>query len=100
MPIFEYKGVGAGGKSVKGLIEGDSSKTARLRLKQKGIYPTDLKEKSTSQQRDKKTVMSTGSGVKLKNLTMMIRQLSTLVKARIPLDEALSALVEQTDDSK
>ena len=36
----------------------------------------------------------------MSNLTMMIRQMATLIKARIPLDEALSALVEQTDDTK
>lgn len=100
MPLYEYKGVGAAGKSAKGTVEADSQKTARLKLKQKGIYPTDLKERSTSKQREAKPTIGTGSGVKMKNLTMMIRQLATLVKARIPLDEALAALVEQTDDSK
>jgi len=100
MPMFEYKGVGASGKASKGMIEADSSKTARFKLKQKGIYPTELKEKTADKtgKGGKKTF--SGSGVKMKNLTMMIRQLSTLVKARIPLDEALAALVEQTDDNK
>lgn len=102
MPVFEYKGVGSGGKAAKGIIEADSSKTARARLKQKGVYPTELKEKSVGDRasRQKGTTRGSSSGVKMKNLTMMIRQLATMVKARIPLDEALSALVEQTDDAK
>lgn len=103
MPLFEYKGVGPNGKETKGVIETDSSKTARARLKQKGVYVTTIKEKSTATKKEgaqKGFSFQIGSGVKLKNLTMMIRQLSTLVKARIPLDEALAALVEQTDDAK
>lgn len=100
MPIFEYKGMGSSGKPAKGFIEADSSKTARSKLKQKGIYPTELTEKSTERSKEKKSGISSGGGVKLKNLTLMIRQLATLIKARIPLDEALSAIVEQTDDAK
>jgi general secretion pathway protein F len=103
MPVFEYKGVGPGGKAAKGMIESDSSKNARVKLKQKGIYTTDLKEKASGAQHagsKKKQAFSFGGGVKMRHLTMMIRQLATLVKARIPLDDALSALVEQTDDQK
>lgn len=99
MPIFEYKGVAAAGKPAKGVIEADSSKTARTRLKQKGIFTTELKERSTKEQKAKRAPLLSG-GVKMKNLTMMIRQMATLIKARIPLDEALSAIVEQTDDPK
>lgn len=99
MPIFEYKGVAAAGKAAKGVIEADSSKTARTRLKQKGIFTTELLERSTKEQKAKRAPLLSG-GVKMKNLTMMIRQMATLVKARIPLDEALSAIVEQTDDPK
>lgn len=103
MPLFEYKGVGPDSKNVKGTIDADSSKSARLRLKQKGIYATDIAERSaerSGKNRQKSNMPTTGSGVKMKNLTMMVRQLATLVKARIPLDEALAALVEQTDDAK
>ncbi len=101
MPIFEYKGMDPAGKATKGMIEADSAKGARQRLKQKGVYPTDIKERRNEKQDKKKfSLPTTGSGVKMKNLTMMIRQLATMVKARIPLGEALSAVVEQTDDAK
>lgn len=101
MPVFEYKGIGPGGKPAKGVIESDTSKNARMKLKAKGIMTTDIKEKTgAAQKQSKSNVPSFGGGVKMKNLTMMIRQLATLIKARIPLDEALSALIEQTDDNK
>lgn len=100
MALFEYKGVDGVGKATRGMIDADSSKTARQKLKAKGVFPTDLKERTSEKQKNKRTGVSTTSGVKMKNLTMMIRQLATLVKARIPLDDALAALVEQTDDAK
>lgn len=100
MPLYEYKGVGDGGKAAKGTIEADSSKSARQRLKQKGIYPTELVEKSTEKNEVRTTGIRIGGNVKMKNLTLMVRQMATLIKARIPLDEALAALVEQTDDPK
>jgi len=99
MPLYEYKGIGAGGKQARGTIEADTSKTARTRLKQKGIYTTEIAEKSNTKQREKRSPLSSG-GVKSRNISLMVRQMATLVKARIPLDEALAALVEQSEDHK
>src|SRR3989338_2628730 len=103
MPIYEYKGVGPSGKPSKGIVEADSAKTARGKLKQKGVFTTDIREKATGRSspssRLEKTGFSSGT-VKMKNLTLMIRQLSTLIKARIPLGEALTALTEQTNDTR
>lgn len=100
MPVFEYKGIGPGGKPAKGFVESDNAKNARSRLKSRGIFVSDIVEKKGQTAIPGKKGATSTAGVKLKNLTTMIRQLSTLVKARIPLDEALSALIEQTDDTK
>lgn len=100
MPIFEYKGVGPEGKQIKGTVDADSSRTARQKLKTRGIYTTDLKERSLDSKPGSRSTSGSQTTVKLKSLTLMIRQLSTMVKARIPLDDALSAIVDQTDDPK
>jgi general secretion pathway protein F len=100
VPVFEYKGIGPGGKPAKGFVESDNAKNARQRLKAKGIFVSDIVEKKGSTNVPGKEGNTSTGGVKLKNLTTMVRQLSTLVKARIPLDEALAALIEQTDDAK
>lgn len=100
MPLYEYKGVDPKGKASKGTIEADSSKTARLRLKQRGIYTTDLKEKSSKGGQPKSVLEVATGGVSLRTTTIMTRQLATMVKARIPLDDALSAVLDQTDDPK
>lgn len=101
MPLFEYKGVTGTGKNAKGVIEADSAKTARAKLKSKGVFTTALYEKSKEADKEPKgPKLGFGGGVKMKNFTLMTRQLATLIKARIPLDEALAALIEQTDDAK
>lgn len=99
MAIFEYKGVSAAGKPTKGTVDADSSKSARQKLKQRGIFISDIKERNEEKKNQSKSAISFGGGVSPKNLTLMIRQLSTMIKARIPLDEALEAIVEQTDDN-
>lgn len=101
MALFEYKGVDPKGKAVKGSIDADSAKSARIKLKGKGVYTTDLKERSQKKGGDKQSALEVVTGsVNLRNLGLMTRQLSTMIKARIPLDEALNAIVDQTDDSK
>lgn len=100
MPIFEYKGVGPDGKPAKGTVDADSSRSARQKLKNRGIYTTDIKERNIDARTGSKSTSAGGATVKLKNLTLMVRQLATMVKARIPLDEALAAVVDQTDDPK
>ena len=89
------------GKPAKGAIEADSAKSARAKLKGRGVFPTEIFEKSAQKNQKESSIPVPGrGGVKMRNLTMMIRQMATLIKARIPLDEALAALVEQTDDNK
>ena len=103
MPVFAWEGRTRQGQVKKGVIEAASQKTARLRLKQKGVMTTEISERSAKAgaKGDKRaTGKGTSGSVNHKNVTMMTRQLATLIKARIPLDEALAALIEQTDDNK
>ena len=100
MAIFEYKAVSTAGKPSKGIVDADSAKSARQKLKQRGLFVSEIKERTGEKKGQGKSITSFGGTVKTANLTLMIRQLSTMIKARIPLDEALEAVVEQTDDPK
>ena len=46
MPLFEYKAIGIDGKTVKGHLESDAIKSARLKLKKQGLMVTDIFEKN------------------------------------------------------
>ena len=44
MPLYRYRGVTAGNNSVSSTIDADSPRSARLRLRAEGIYPTEIVE--------------------------------------------------------
>jgi general secretion pathway protein F len=97
MPGFEYKGVNGSGKNVKGHIEAENLKMARTRLKREGIFVTDIKDKKTAQAKKAASSMNFNRGVSVQELSMATRQLATLIKAQIPLVDALAALVDQLE---
>lgn len=98
MPLFEYRGLNAGGKNIKGTIDADNQRTARTRLKKDGIFVVDLKDKTKTQKKEKTGAKGYSTGtVTVQELSMMTRQLATLIKANVPLVEALLALSEQVE---
>ncbi len=101
MPIFEYKGLNKAGKNVRGIIDSDNLRNARTKLKKDGIFVTTISDKQkTTQSNNKKRRGggATGKSVNVKDLSLMTRQLATLIKANIPLVDALTALSEQVDN--
>lgn len=98
MPVFEYKGLDRSGKNKKGLIDAENVRVARQRLKKDGIFVTDIKSKA-------KAAVSAGAGKKLsggkvpiRDLAMMVRQLATMLRAKIPLVDCLAAVSEQVEN--
>jgi len=100
MPVYEYKALNSKGKSVSGIIDTESSITARQRLRSSQIFPIEIKEVyATKKESDKKGSISIShpfARVKQSEITMMTRQLSTLVGAGFPLVSAISTLIPQT----
>ncbi len=98
MPVYEYKGVNRAGNKIKGIVDADNQRTARLKLKKDGIYVMTLADKLKAQQK-KKTSAGIGSGrVSVDEISNMTRQLASLVKANIPLVDCLTAVSDQSEN--
>lgn len=97
MPVYEYKALNRSGRKVKGIVDAESSKTARILLKKKGIYVTDIYNKS--QKRSKGKGGRSNAKVNVEDLSLVTRQLATLLGASIPLVDALGIASEQTENS-
>ncbi len=108
MAVYEYQGLDGAGKSVNGIIDADNPKAARLRIRQQGVFPTEVAEQTGSGGSATK-----GQGlsievdfsrlftrIKSEDLANLTSQLSTLAGAGIPVVESLSALLEQTENPK
>lgn len=105
MAVYEYVGLDGSGKSVKGIIDADSPKTARGRLRKQGLFPTDVKEQRSAAASVKGlnveiNVEKYFQRVSASDLAQLTSQLSTLVGAGIPMVESLHALVDQVENPK
>ncbi len=97
MPIFEYKGLTRDGKNTKGVIDAENQRAARAKLKKDNIFVVDIKDKKKFDPKKKQGPRSTKK-VGVKDLALMTRQLATLIKANIPLVDALLAVSEQVEN--
>jgi len=104
VPVYSYKGVSDGGKSVKGTVSAENMRAARSRMRVDGVFLTQIEESESSETASK---ASKGSRFHFElptripplQLSIATRQLATLSSAGIPLIECLSALVEQIEHS-
>ena len=97
MPIYEYKGLTKAGKNVRGTVDAENIRGARVKLKRDGVFVVDLADKTKRQKKKKKTT-SGGKSVGVNDLSNMTRQLASLIKANIPLVDALGACSDQMDN--
>jgi type IV pilus assembly protein PilC len=86
------------GESRKGKISADSKNAAAGILNEKQLYPIKIELASDAEPIWKKTAF--GSGVKTKDRVIFTRQLSTLVKAGLPITQALNTAIEQVNNTK
>ncbi|MGX9417945.1 type II secretion system inner membrane protein GspF [Vibrio sp. RC27] len=96
MAVFEYQALDARGRSKKGSLEGDSTRQARQKLKEKGLTVIEVK---LSQQRSKNkdSAFSFRRGIGAMDLALITRQLSTLLQSGMPIESSLQAVAEQTE---
>jgi general secretion pathway protein F len=98
MPVYEYKALDQRGRNLKGIIEADSESQARAKLRSGSKYPVSLKESRVKAGATSQTWLSTSlfNRISSEEVYVITRQLATLHGAGIPLDTALSSLVDQT----
>ena len=99
MAAFDYQAVNSQGKSVKGVIEGDTARQVRGLLREQGLMPTEVTSSLQKNTQSKERQFSFGGGKKVSSteLALITRQLATLVEAGLPLEESLMAVGEQCE---
>lgn len=104
MAAFVYQGFDRAGKATKGVIDAETVKAARSKLRAQGVFPSSITEQKAGK-------VTSGSGLNINvdfskffqrvsahDLADFTGQLATLVSAGIPLVEAFSALIDQTEN--
>ena len=96
MPAFRYEAVDSGGKSQKGVVNADSARAARADLRAQGLLPIEV-EAIAAQTEARNRKFSFGEKLSTDELALFTRQLASLLEAGLPLEQALTALLEQAE---
>jgi len=98
MAAFEYIALDSKGREKKGVIEGDGARQVRQMLRDKGMMPLEIETAAKKDKSQKGTPTKISQrGISANDLALFTRQLATLVRAALPLDESLSAVGQQTE---
>ncbi len=98
MAVFEYKGLDLRGKKMAGVIDADNPRQARSKLRQNGIFPTEVMTAKAAAAEQAREAFSFGQKVSLSETALMTRQMATLTGAGLSIMESLAALIEQTEN--
>jgi general secretion pathway protein F len=111
MPMYAYKGVAPSGKQVSGVRDAESPKVLRQLLRKDGVHVMSFElsrgGKLAKEQNARKGGLSRDvdlggliGGVRKVEIAAFTRQIATLLKAGIPLAEAIGALVDQVQNMR
>src|SRR3954469_19029793 len=105
MATFAFEAMNSSGQEVKDEVEANDSQEAIAKIRQKGYFPTKVREKAGKKKVQKKKEESLGGptrkmpisigGVPRKQLVTFTRQLSTLQDAGLPILRSLQILESQ-----
>lgn len=96
MPAFAYQALDQVGKTQRGVVQGDTARAVRASLRERGLNPVEVTPVADAQRQ----AGGFRRGLSGAQLALLTRQLATLLKAGLPVDEALAALAEQNDDQR
>lgn len=107
MTHFRYQAVELSGNAVSGVIEAADRKTALQLLGEKGLFPSNLEVHSAPAAVSGKAMVPAapaatsfrlGPRIKRKEITALTRELATLLRATIPIPQALDSLGEEEEN--
>jgi len=93
---FEYTALDAGGQERHGILEGDTPRHIRQLLREQRLLPVSVAEVA-QREATRQQSFSLARRVSAADLSLFTRQLATLVRAGLPLEEALLAVSQQTE---
>ena len=99
MGAYQYLALDDRGKEHKGVLEGDTARHVRQQLRERQLLPVEIAE-VRSRERARQQRFTLARNVSSLDLALVTRQLATLLRAGLPLEEVLAAVSEQTEKAR
>ena len=98
MANFHYKGRASGGREIEGVLEAASTDAVASQLISSGITPVQINEQAeaTPSGLDDLKRLLTERDPTIDDLILLTRQIYTLMKAGVPINQAMTGLVRST----
>jgi general secretion pathway protein F len=101
MAAFDFKALDQKGRQKKGVMEADSARQVRQQLRDKGWAPLSVEQTSEQTSSSGSQLFKrTGRGISVNDLSLLTRQLATLIQSGIPIEEALKAVSQQSEKAR
>jgi general secretion pathway protein F len=97
MPIFQYKALHEDGREAVGMLNADTPRDARERLRAQQLLVTEILQVEDPVLGARKRAFALPGRRDVGSIALVTRQLSTLLKAGIPLAESLAVLIQQVE---
>ncbi len=99
MGAFEYSALNERGREKKGVLEGENARQIRQQLREQGLTPLSVEEVAQRETRER-AGFSLKRGISATDLALITRQLATLVRAALPLEECLQTVARQSEQPR
>jgi len=100
MAAYRYIALDKQGKQKTGILESDQARQARQKLRQQGLKPIEITLVKTVAKQGSVHKSLFSPSLSAAELSLLTRQLATLVRAALPLDEAIYAVSQQSESAK
>jgi general secretion pathway protein F len=100
MPAYRFEALNADGKAETGLLEADNAKAARQQLRTRALVPLAVTPVGSGGGSDGSAARFTRRVFSATTRAVWTRQLAGLVSSGLPLERALTALADESDDER
>lgn len=100
MGAYEYTALDSQGREQKGVLEGDTYRQIRQSLREQGLAPLSVEEVQKREVRSHRQSALFKRKISATDLSLITRQLATLVRSGLPIEESLKAVSQQTEKAR
>ncbi len=92
MEAFRYEALDAAGRAVSGIVQADTARQARSQLRAQGLHPSAVDPVRARE----RALQPWARGISSDELSLVTRQMATLLTSGLTMEQTLSALIEES----